>query len=187
MRRHACRPRSTDGQPAAPLVPVHRSAPDHDEVLGLQRSAGNAAVVAALKGAPVAGLLPAVQRQPKAKQAKQTPQFVKDAQAELASLFPKDKLMGKVSIKDYGDLNKVLTTSTTFMAWTQSSTEIFVRDTSGLGDPDSNDRPKQLLRYILKHEAVHVGQFAKAKGPPATWEQMLRFEQEGYKSTTLRG
>ena len=124
-----------------------------------------------------------VQRQPKGKAAKgkPVPQFVKDAQAELASLFPKDKLMGKVTIKDYGDLNKVLTSSSTFTAWTQSSGEIFVKDLSGIGDPDANDRPRQLLRYVLKHEAVHIGQFAKAKGPPKTWQRMLEFEQEAYK------
>ncbi|HET9519959.1 MAG TPA: hypothetical protein VFO73_02815, partial [Candidatus Limnocylindrales bacterium] len=62
-------------------------------VLGLQATAGNSAVAGT------------VQRQPKPPA---QPAWLRDAQAELGKLFPKDKLVQHVIVKDYGALNAEL-------------------------------------------------------------------------------
>jgi hypothetical protein len=178
MRHHAWSPELDRPPSHPPPRPASAPARDRDEVLALQETAGNQAVTAAIHGTVPAPPIPSLQRQPKKKK---VARHVREAQAELARLFPKDKLLGNVNLKDYGDLNKVLTSTDIYGAWTNSPTEIYIKDTSGMADPKVKDRPKMYLRYILKHEAVHIGQFATAKGPPTTWERMLEFEKEAYK------
>jgi hypothetical protein len=153
---HAARPEA--------LPPLARA------VLDLQATAGNSAVAEN------------VQRQPKTPPAK--PAWLQDAQAELGKLFPNDKLMQHVVVKDYGALNAELQTID-YGAWTNSKTEIYVRDPSTLIDqnePAQQKWPPMLMRYTLRHEAVHIGQFAAAGGPPKTWQAMLEFEQAAYKA-----
>lgn len=140
-------------------------------MLSLQLAAGNAAVSTALRPAP------SVQRQPQ-----KPPKWVSDAQAELGTMFPQDKLLGNVVIKDYADLNATLQTAP-FAAWTQSKTEIFVRDLSSQADPKNPKTaawPALTLRYVLRHEAEHVRQFDQRGGPPSTWLAMLELEREAY-------
>ena len=147
-----------------PLPPIERS------VLDLQATAGNAAVARS------------VQRQPKGQQP--PPAWLQDARAELGKLFPNDKLMQHVIVKDYGSLNAELQ-GIDFGAWTNSQTEIYVRDPSTLIDPKvpaQQKWPPMLVRYTLRHEAVHIGQFAAAGGPPTTWQAMLEYEQAAYQA-----
>jgi hypothetical protein len=158
---------------------------------GLQAHAGNAAVTASVGGhaggGPAAGghaatdgrASPFVQRQPKPKpKAEDQPAWITAAQADLRQLFPDDKLMGHVIIKDYSKLNDTLKEED-YGAWTQSKTEIFLRD------PASKGLPASVVKYELHHEAVHVRQFARDGGPPKTWQKMLEYEQEAYKSDTV--
>ncbi len=194
MRRHAW---ASEAEHAAARPtgerPVHRPDRDPDaepgglarSVLGLQRAAGNAAVAAALAR-------PSVQRAPdpkkdKPKEApkpKAQPQWARDAEAKLKQLFKGDPLIGKVVIKDYAGANQELQTID-YGAWTQSPTEVYVRDPSI--DPATKQRrtkavAAQILTYVLKHEAVHVRRFAGATGPPATWQAMLEEELVAYSS-----
>ena len=146
-----------------------------DSILRLQGSAGNAAVAAVL------GDQAHVQRQPK--QPKKQPQWVTNAEARLKALFPKDPTIAKVVIKDYTGANKELQTID-YGAWTQSGSEIYLRDPS-IDRATGKARPAKLvpmiLTYVLRHEAVHVGQFAKDGKPPGTWELMLKYERDAYK------
>ena len=136
----------------------------------LQKTVGNAAVVR-------------LQRQPKpGKRKKRTPAWVTAAQAELGPMFPNDQLMANVVIKDYADLNATLQ-KIGFAAWTQSITEIYIRDLSGFADPKKPTTklwPQMAYRYVLHHEAEHIRQFATGTGPPKTWQEMLTFEQVAY-------
>ena len=172
MRLHVHRPGA---------VPAHagpRATPRSErlDVLDLQRAAGNAAVVRSLGAGgppPVA-----IQRQPKPA----PPQHVIDAQAEMAAMFGQDPLLGKVVIKDYGTLNADLQKAS-FGAWTQSVTEIYIKDFSAAADPKKPKTakwPVYMVRYALHHEAEHVRQFASSTGPPSTWLQMLEFERTAY-------
>jgi hypothetical protein len=137
-------------------------------ILSLQARAGNSAV---------AGML-AVQRETDAERLKR----LKQDQAELRSLFPKEKLMEGVVIHDYQDVNDELQPAS-YGAWTNSATDIYVRAPAALGATPQNQR--SMLRYILQHEANHVRQFAQAKGPPKKWATMLQFEIEAYKSDKI--
>jgi hypothetical protein len=164
----AARDRGRSAVPAA-AIPVEPRTPLAREILGLQRAAGNAAVAASL------------QRQPKGGK-KKVPAWLRDAQAAVSRIFPKDKLMQHVVVKDYGDLNATLQ-GIDYGAWTQSVTEIYIRDPTRFVDPGvpaTKLWPGMILNYTLRHEAVHVRQFAKAGAPPATWQQMLEFEREAY-------
>lgn len=131
-------------------------------VLRLQATAGNTAVAGALR----------VQRQPK-----QPPAYVTNAQATLKQLFPKEKLLQGVVIKDYVALNPALQ-GASYGAWTQSATQIYVRDPALLAD--TPQKQAMAMQYALQHEANHVRQFAKAKGPPAKWETMMKYELDAY-------
>lgn len=150
-------------------------------VLDLQRTAGNRAVLAAVDRRPDRPL--ALQRQPKPGPA--PPKWVVDAQQELGTMFPNDPLMAKVVVKDYAKLNATLQ-GAPFSAWTQSRTEIYIKDLSGLADPTQPKTakwPALVARYVLHHEAEHIRQFAKAgSGPPTTWLAMLTFEDAAYTS-----
>jgi hypothetical protein len=166
--------RTTADRTREPAPRVDSLEPTTRSALSLQQTAGNAAVALALRGSPIgAGV---VQRQPKAP--KKQPKFVTDAQSELGRQFPKLK----VAIKDYGDLNPVLQ-GMDFKGWTQSATEIYVRDQSGLADPavpKTKDWPAMVTAYIIHHEVTHVGQFQTAKGPPKKWQEMLKYELAAY-------
>jgi hypothetical protein len=173
--------------------PVHHTERDPDaepgglarSVLGLQRVAGNAAVVAALAGTSVQRAPDPTKDKPKqAPKPKAQPQWARDAEAKLKQLFKDDPLIAKVVIKDYAGANQELQT-VDYGAWTQSQTEIYVRDPS-IDKATKQRRPKNIaamvLTYVLKHEAVHVRQFAGAGGPPATWHKMLEYELAAYAS-----
>jgi hypothetical protein len=152
-------------------------------VFGLQAHAGNTAVATAVgaRAATTGRASPFVQRQPKPKpkaKAEDPPAWITAAQADLRQLFPDDKLMGHVVIKDYSKLNNTLQEED-YGAWTQSKTEIFLRD------PATKGLPGSVVKYELHHEAVHVRQFARDGGPPKTWQKMLEYEQEAYKSDTV--
>jgi hypothetical protein len=156
-------------QPVRRVVPAGELPPLARAMLGLQATAGNSAVAGT------------VQRQPKPSA---QPAWLQDAQAELGKLFPKDKLMQHVIVKDYGGLNTELQ-GIDYGAWTNSKTEIYLRDPSSLIDPNvpaQQKWPPMLVRYTLRHEAVHISQFATAGGPPKTWQAMLEHEQEAYKA-----
>jgi hypothetical protein len=143
-------------------------------MLGLQQTAGNAAVASAL------GV--AIQRQPKKPGPSKQPKWTQGAQARLVALFPKDPTIAKVVIKDYTGANKELQ-SIDYGAWTQSKSEIYLRDPS-IDRKTGQARPAKLvpmiLTYVLRHEAVHIGQFAKDGKPPATWQLMLEYEKDAY-------
>jgi hypothetical protein len=139
-------------------------------VLSLQATAGNAAIAGAIRSAS-----PSVQRQPKA-----PPAHVAAGQAALKQLFPKEKLLQGVVVKDYADLNVTLQGATSYGAWTQSKTEIYIKDPASMADTPA--KQAMALRYVLQHEANHVRQFEKTKGPPKTWEAMINFEIEAYRN-----
>jgi hypothetical protein len=149
------RPTRRAGDALAPVGPVAQ------RILSLQATAGNAAVASV------------VQRAPKKKQ----PAWVSGAQSTLGKMFPKDPLLKKVVIKDYADLNATLL-SMGFAAWTNSKTEIFIKDPAQFATNPA--LAAAVLQYILQHEANHVRQFAKAKGPPKLWETMATYEIEAY-------
>ena len=130
-------------------------------MLDLQASVGNAAVARAIT----------VQRD-------KPPAWIEDAQKELKSLFPKEKLMQGVVVKDYEGLNETLQ-NMGYGAWTQSKTEIYLRDPMSLQGVDEKNK-RSMTRYILQHEANHIRQFATAKGPPKTWAAMLKYEIQAY-------
>ena len=147
-------------------------------VLYLQRTAGNSAVATAIRGlGGRGGTRPLVQRQPKVKK---QPQWVIDAQVAFDKAFPN---MKGVVIKNYADLNKTLQ-SAHYSGWTQSKSEIYLRDPSKPRDPKEKAPSKTVqamyVRYILQHESVHIEQFIKPGGPPTSWEGMLLFEKEAY-------
>jgi hypothetical protein len=157
---------------ATELAPIARS------VLYLQRTAGNSAVATAIRGLGASGgTRPVVQRQPKVKK---QPQWVIDAQVAFDTAFPN---MKGVVIKDYAGLNKTLQ-GAHYGGWTQSKTEIYLRDPSKPLDPKQKAPSKTVqamyVRYILQHESVHIEQFIKPGGPPTSWEGMLLFEKEAY-------
>ena len=142
-------------------------------LIELQRTAGNAAVTQSIRDL-------VVQRDPKRKKAR--PKWAEEAKQSLRELFPKDKLMEAVEIEDYGETNAALK-DFEFGAWTNSKTLIYLRSPSAFADPDdpkAKDRPKQAMLAALHHESQHVRQFARDGGPPKSWEQMLRYEQEAY-------
>ena len=186
MRRHTTRdelarhppPRLDRGRHPLRVDPSRDAASPRsttDSILTLQGSAGNAAVAAVLGGQTQ------VQRQPK--QPKKPPKWVTDAQARLVALFPKDPTIAKVVIKDYTGANKELQTID-YGAWTQSKSEIYLRDPSidrGTGQPRPAKLVPMILTYVLRHEAVHVGQFATDGKPPGTWQLMLEYEKDAYK------
>jgi hypothetical protein len=148
-------------------------------VLSLQAHAGNAAVATAIQALGARPAAPAVQRKPKPKK---VPQWVTDAQATMAQLFPNDKLLSQVVIKDFADLNRTLRGGG-FAAWTQSETAIYIRDPTRFVDkanPASTAWPPMIIRYVLQHEAVHVRQFKRDGQPPGTWQRMLEYEEEAY-------
>jgi hypothetical protein len=178
-----------NGSLHGPGGPIQRPPADHPRwqapaarpsaatLLSLQRTAGNAAVVT-LQRQPKPGKKPGK----KPGQKKPPPAWVTAGQAELGQLFPNDKLMSNVVIKDYADLNKTLQ-GAPFAAWTQSMTEIYVRDLSGFADPKKPATklwPQMAMRYVLHHEAEHIRQFAGGTGPPRTWQEMLQYEQTAY-------
>jgi hypothetical protein len=144
--------------------------PVAESVLSLQATAGNAAIAGALLSAS-----PSVQRQPK-----KPPPHVAAGQAALKQLFPKEKLLEGVVVKDYAELNVTLQGATSYGAWTQSSTAIYVKDPARMADTPA--KQAMALRYVLQHEANHVRQFEKTKGPPKTWEAMINFEIEAYRN-----
>jgi hypothetical protein len=149
----------------AAMTPVQR------RVLSLQRSAGNAAVVQAIRRSVGARRRPTVQRD-------KAPAWVGNLQKEFKSLFPKEKLMQRVVIKDYSKLNQKLQ-GAPYGAWTQSATEIFVRDPANLPGGGTSSE-KGVMHYVLQHEANHIRQFSTSKGPPKTWAKMLDFEIQAY-------
>ena len=160
------------GRPDRPFRPLPdradeppRPAPIERSVLALQSSAGNAAVARAVQSL-------AVQRQKK-----KPPAWAAEAKTTLKQLFPKEKLLEGIVIKDFADLNPT-TRAGPFDAWTNSPTDIYVKDPA-LIEPDSRIR-SQALAYVLQHEANHVRQF-QGKGPPKEWEKMLWFEKQTYK------
>ena len=55
-------------------------------------------------------------------QAPATPPYVAEAQADLKLLFPKEKLLQGVVLKDYAKLNQTLQGATGYAAWTNSAT-----------------------------------------------------------------
>lgn len=162
--------RGGDGD-AAGMEPI---GPEARSVLSLQAVAGNAAVAHALRsgGRGVPGR-PVIQRQPKPTS---PPAWAAGAEAALKSLFPKEKLMQGVVIKDYADLNASHKDSP-LDAWTGSGTEVYLKDPSGLGKTPALQGMK--LRYVLQHEANHIRQF-QGKGPPDKWELMVKYELEAY-------
>jgi hypothetical protein len=94
-----------------------------------------------------------------------------------------DPHLGNVTIKNFVDLNAALKSSG-FAGWTQSGTEIYLKNPypkgASRGDPDTRDIVEQYVRFVLRHEGEHVGQFARDGGPPKTWQRMLEYEQEAY-------
>lgn len=165
------------GRPGEATAAGDRGTPGGVErsLLDLQRTAGNRAVVAALRQL-------VVQRQPKRKQAR--PKWADEAKKSLEGLFPKDALIKGVAIEDYRRINDKLK-DFDYSAWTNSEKVIYVKDTSGLADPDNpatKDWPRQALLMILHHEAQHVRQFHRDGAAPRKWETMLRYEMEAYQN-----
>ena len=146
-----------------PLGPTARS------VLQLQNTAGNAAVASVLgsraQGVPVLQRQPKPPKKPPTKPPKKPPKWVTDAKDEMRRQFPNMA----VDFKDYADLNPVLA-GYSYLAWTNSGTDIYIRKLDA-----------QMLAYVIQHEARHIVQFTGAKGqPPATWEQMAKYELSAY-------
>lgn len=178
--RHGPTPHTDGREHPTSLEPIAHA------ILTLQRTAGNAAVATALEGrAALDSSRAIVQRQPKDKKPPPPPQWVKDAQAVFTKEFP--TLKGVV-IKNFADLNKTLQQSH-FAGWTQSKTEIYIKDPGKPSDPKQPAPPKaqqaMFVRYVLEHESEHVRQFTNPGGPPKTWEQMLLFEKAAYEKDRL--
>lgn len=191
----ACRGVTSSAQrSAAWRDPEAASGPDVPPVtaslLSLQRSAGNQAVSAALgpMGATTPRWMvvqrekpPARQKPPKAQKA--PPPWLKDAQGILTEMAKSDPHLGNVTLRNFVDLNAALKSSQ-YAAWTQSGTEIYLKNPypKGASRSDAAMRTliEQYVRFVLRHEGEHVGQFARDGGPPKTWQRMLEYEQEAY-------
>jgi hypothetical protein len=102
------------------------------------------------------------------------------------TMFPKDQLIQKVNIREltpqiyFPDLAKM-----GYGGWTRSATEVFVPDLDGVTDPVTGtpltpDEIHTIIATNVRHEACHVRQFAANKGPPKSYEQMMKFELAAY-------
>ena len=108
------------------------------------------------------------------------PEFVDRARAawnDLLPELPRRNLMRNVTFKWL--LRHPYRRMQTFEinAWTNSSTEIYLRA------PPSQIDEDVWWRAVLYHEAVHVKQFASEGGPPDTYTKMMEYEVEAYGDT----
>lgn len=173
LRRDVAERRADDGPPVA------------TQLLSLQASAGNRAVAAALRSrpSPDPGRPVVAQREKPQKAPKPPPPWLKDAQGILAEMAKSDPHLGNVTLRNFVDLNAALKSSE-YAAWTQSGTEIYLKNPYPKGtsrrDADTRALIEQYVRFVLRHEGEHVSQFARDGGPPKTWQRMLEYEKEAY-------
>jgi subtilisin family serine protease len=102
---------------------------------------------------------------------------VKVAQEAWTRLFGKNNVLNKVTIIDYENVPSDAVKEQGYDAWTNSKTRIYIAQSA-------NANPVT-LDTTLRHEAVHVGQFAK-QGRPNSYEKAMRYELEAYRETLAR-
>ncbi|NUU18714.1 S8 family serine peptidase [Cellulomonas humilata] len=104
----------------------------------------------------------------------QDPAYLKAARTVWKGLPGVDQ---RVTIRPLSDAPSRHVATSTFQAWTNSATEIFVSD---LGtDPE-------VWKVVLFHEALHVHQFLEW-GRPVSYEQMMIYEADAYRGTHTWG
>lgn len=104
------------------------------------------------------------------------PPHVVAAQAAWDTLFPTTKR--NVQILDMATAPAKAIARSSFSAWTNSPTTIYVGRPKGSADAD-------YWQAVMFHESLHIDQFAAAGGkPPATYAEMMRYECDAY---TLSG
>jgi hypothetical protein len=96
--------------------------------------------------------------------------YIKQAQDVWKQL----NLSGRVKIRPLKSAPSALIQKSSFQAWTNSATEVYVSDIHG---------DEEAWKVVLLHEAVHVRQFVDW-GRPVTYEMMMLFEQEAYAKTS---
>ena len=99
---------------------------------------------------------------------------VKDARQAWTRLFGKDNTLNKVLILDYEHVPSAAVKEHEYDAWTNSTTRIYIAK--------SADADPLTLEATLRHEAVHVGQFAKT-GRPSSYEQAMQYELKAYRDS----
>ncbi len=77
-----------------------------------------------------------------------------------------------VTILDIASAPSAAVRGSTFAAWTNSATQIFVAA--------SANASRGALLAVLHHESRHIKQFVKEGHPPTTYARMVQFEIEAY-------
>ena len=99
---------------------------------------------------------------------------VKAARETWAKLFGRDNTLKKVTILDYEHVPSDAVKELGYGAWTNSVTRIYIAESAN-ADPFT-------LEATLRHEAVHVQQFAK-DGRPKSYEKMAQYELKAYRDS----
>lgn len=102
---------------------------------------------------------------------------VKAARVMWTKLFGKDAVLSKVLILDMANVPSEPVKRAGYDAWTNSATRIYVASSA------NNDN--LTLEITLRHEAVHIQQFAKF-GRPDSYAKMVKYEIEAYEKIRNR-
>lgn len=104
-----------------------------------------------------------------------TPAHVRLARKVWKAHFAQAKYGSTVAIDDFSKApDKGVASSTAFAAWTNSGTQVFVRNVPGAD--------ATFWAAALFHEHLHVVQFMdEGRGkPPSTYETMMEYERDAY-------
>ncbi len=102
---------------------------------------------------------------------------VRAARELWTKLFGNDNVLNKVTIFDLSKVPSKAVKAEGYGAWTNSTTRIYIA-------PVAN-RNSITLETTLRHEAVHVQQFAR-DGQPDSYEKMIGYEQKAYEEQWKR-
>lgn len=98
------------------------------------------------------------------------PEHVLKAKAQWKLLFPERK---NVKIYDLTKAPSPVIAASTFDAWTNSATEIYVAQSAASSD--------NKCLATLYHESLHLDQFLKEHNkPPSTYDEMMKAELKAY-------
>ena len=105
------------------------------------------------------------------------PDHVRFARAWWRREFATDPVLGKVVILDYQAVPSEAVRKLGYAAWTNSASRIYLA-AGAVADAATLDR-------VLRHEALHIRQFATT-GRPRTYEDMMRYERAAYGDDLVR-
>lgn len=106
-------------------------------------------------------------------EAADVPAYVQKARAIWNQLH----LPSNVKIRPLKSAPSTHIRNSSFQAWTNSATEVYVSDVGG---------DEEAWKFVLYHEAVHVRQFLEW-GRPISYAMMMLFEQQAYAETSEWG